>query len=524
MMTVVPPETKGLRARVPLYVRVSILMIMGGMLFGLDTGTIGPVTAMSSFEASFGSFSATIHGVVVSSILIPAALSSLITGNVADLYGRPRTIMFGAAVFGIGAAIEAASNNLGAFIAGRVITGVGEGFFLSVLVVYVCEISPAKRRGPLASLPQFGTTIGIAAGYFIAYGTSTIDSSASWRVPLAFQSFMALSFAVSCTLVPPSPRWLLAKGRAKEAAQTLARLGIPSSELDESFQVSTEPEADAQDAQPTLRENIRATFRDLMKAFAPGVRKRTFLGCFIMGMQQLAGIDGVLYYAPLLFTQAGLSSEQASFLASGVSALVIFATTIPAMSFADHLGRRPSTIYGGLGLAGTMFLIGSLYASNSVHGDHGAGRWVVIVTIYLFAIIFSGSWAIAFKVYASEIQPIETRASASSLAQSTNWFANFVVALTTPVFLAHSSYGVYFFFGACSLFTVVVCAVAMPETRGRTLETIDASFDHHAWLGTKSRPPSQAPPTPAVGSETNSVVMQVVTPKQDGNALPSSTA
>lgn len=379
---------------------------------------------MSSFEASFGSFSATIHGVVVSSILIPAALSSLITGNVADLYGRPRTIMFGAAVFGIGAAIEAASNNLGAFIAGRVITGIGEGFFLSVLVVYVCEISPAKRRGPLASLPQFGTTIGIAAGYFIAYGTSTIDSSASWRVPLAFQSFMALSFAVSCTLVPPSPRWLLAKGRAKEAAQTLARLGIPSSELDESFQVSTEPEADAQDAQPTLRENIRATFRDLMKAFAPGVRKRTFLGCFIMGMQQLAGIDGVLYYAPLLFTQAGLSSEQASFLASGVSALVIFATTIPAMSFADHLGRRPSTIYGGLGLAGTMFLIGSLYASNSVHGDHGAGRWVVIVTIYLFAIIFSGSWAIAFKVYASEIQPIETRASASSLAQSTNWVSH----------------------------------------------------------------------------------------------------
>lgn len=380
---------------------------------------------MSSFEASFGSFSATIHGVIVSSILVPAALSSLITGNVADLYGRPRTIMFGAGIFGIGAAIEAAANNLGAFIAGRIITGVGEGFFLSVLVVYICEVSPAKRRGPLASLPQFCTTIGVAAGYFISYGTSRIDSSASWRVPLAFQSFMALSFAVFVTLVPHSPRWLLSKGRAKEAAQTMARLGIPLSELEESFQTS-EPETEAEKPQPTLGENIRASFRDLSKAFAPNVRKRTFLGCFMMGMQQFSGIDGVLYYAPLLFTQAGLSSEQASFLASGVSALVIFGTTIPATAFSDHWGRRPSTIYGGLGLAGTMILIGSLYASNSVHGDHGAARWVVMVAIYVFAIIFSGSWAIGFKVYASEIQPPATRASASSLAQSANWVSPFM--------------------------------------------------------------------------------------------------
>ncbi|EKG11904.1 Sugar/inositol transporter [Macrophomina phaseolina MS6] len=341
--------------------------------------------------------------------------------------------MFGAAIFGIGAAIEAAANNLGAFIAGRVITGIGEGFFLSVLVVYICEISPANRRGPLASLPQFGTTIGIASGYFISYGTSRIDSSASWRVPLAFQSFMALSFAVFVTLVPPSPRWLLAKGRAKEAAQVLARLGVPSSELEESLQTMA-PETESEEPQPTLRENIRASFKDLSKAFAPGVRKRTFLGCFMMGMQQFSGIDGVLYVSSCTLVttspadrcalSAGLSSEQASFLASGVSALVIFGATIPATFFSDHWGRRPSTIYGGLGLSGTMVLIGSLYASNSVHGDHGPGRWVVIVAIYVFAIIFSGSWAIAFKVYASEIQPPATRASASSLAQSSNWVSH----------------------------------------------------------------------------------------------------
>lgn len=92
-------------------------------------------------------------------------------------------------------------------------------------------------------------------------------------------------------------------------------------------------------------------------------------------------------------------------------------------------------------------------------------------------------------------------------------FANFVVALTTPVFLAHSSSGVYFFFGACSLFTSVVCFVAMPETRGRTLETIDASFDHHSWRMKKKESSDRS--EPVVGSETNSVVMQTVTLKQE---------
>ena len=80
-----------------------------------------------------------------------------------------------------------------------------------------------------------------------------------------------------------------------------------------------------------------------------------------------------------------------------------------------------STIAGGLSLSACMILIGSLYASHSVYGSYGAGRWVVIVMIYLFAIFFSITWAVGIKVYASEIQPPETRAAATSLAYSSNW-------------------------------------------------------------------------------------------------------
>ena len=144
--------------------------------------------------------------------------------------------------------------------------------------------------------------------------------------------------------------------------------------------------------------------------------------------------------------------------------------------FSDKWGRRQSTIYGGIGLAATMFLMGALYAGDAVHKDSGAGRWIVIVTIYLFSVIYCSSWGVGIKVYAAEIQPQRTRASATSLAHGSNWASNFLVALVTPILLQSSSFGAYFLFGGCSLLTAVVCTMFMPETKGRSLDEIEDAF------------------------------------------------
>jgi MFS family permease len=171
-----------------------------------------------------------------------------------------------------------------------------------------------------------------------------------------------------------------------------------------------------------------------------------------------------------------LTSSEASFLASGVSALAIFGVTIPALIWSDSWGRRRSTILGGFGITIVMFLIGGLYAGNAVHADTGAGRWIVIVSIYLFAVIYSLTWGVAIKVYAAEIQPQHTRAAATSVAHGSNWACNFLVALVTPILLSRSSFGAYFLFGGCNLITAVVCFFAMPETKGRSLEEIEEVF------------------------------------------------
>lgn len=481
----------------PGYVLASIICSFGGFLFGIDTGIIGPVTVMEDFERYVGRPSPTVHGLIVSSILIPAALSSCFAGRLADAQGRPRGIALGALLFGLGAALEAAAAHVAMFVVGRVVEGLGEGLYLGTLVVYICEIAPPRARGPLTTAPQLLTTLGLVTGFFTCYGTGDLAGSLSWRLPFALLAAYAGLFATSVLLwLPPSPRWLTLRGRADEAARAWEALGVPAADREKIFEqvdeTVVEHAAAPVDAAgsmvmataPALRDGEPIPTAGLLKAgregrfavFAPDARPRLFFAVFLMSMQQLSGIDGVLYYAPLLFRQAGLSSQSAAFLASGVSALVIFAVTIPATLLADRWGRRANTVLGGFGMAATMFLMGGLYAGGAVHADEGAGRWVVIVAIYVFAVVYCVSWAVGIKLYAAEIQPARTRATATSIAHGGNWVANFLVALVTPPLLARSAYGAYFLFGGCALATALVCCFAMPETRGRSLDDIDAAF------------------------------------------------
>lgn len=153
----------------------------------------------------------------------------------------------------------------------------------------------------------------------------------------------------------------------------------------------------------------------------------------------------------------------------------MFLISIPAIIYADAWGRRTSVITGGILLSGSMFLVGALYAADVVQ-PHGAARWVVVVAIFTFALSYCVTWGVVGKIYASEIQPAKTRASANCVAQGLNFLTNWLVAFSTPIFLAHSAYGAYFLFGGLSLGTLMILFLYMPETRGRPLESIQDAF------------------------------------------------
>ena len=432
----------------------------------LDTGIIGPVSDMNFFRQEIATTSPIVLGLIVSSVLLPSAIVSFFAGSFADAVGRPRAVIIGFCVFGLGAAIEAGSIHIAMFMVGRIIIGIGNGLSLSTVVVYICELAPPSKRGVLTTLVQLLSATGILVGYFICYGTVRINSAASWRLPLALQSFLAFLFAAVCVRLPQSPRWLTLCGRHEEARLLWIRLGInpdsedtevrdglivekredPESKTDGQSSKDTEvidgvviekridpdsktdgrsgesPAAVLQNPGNSVLEDTTAILsRSVVRVFRKDVRSRTALGVYYLGMQQLTGMDSVLYYAPIVFQHAGITSQKSSFLASGVISIVIVVVTIPATLLADSWSRRMQTMVGGCLVSGSLLLIAILYASGAVHQDSGAARWVVIVTIYAYVISYCVTWAMSVRSYPSEIQPPATRATATSLAQCANF-------------------------------------------------------------------------------------------------------
>ncbi|KAF7973733.1 hypothetical protein HWV62_14302 [Athelia sp. TMB] len=373
---------------------------------------------MPQFVEHFGSLSDFMRGLVVAVILIPSAITGLLAGNLSNHISRKYTIALGSLIFTIGSAISCGSPNLTTLIVARCIAGSGEGLFLSAAAVYLCEICPRHLRAKILTCFQLFNTGAIALGFFVCYGSVKIPSSLSWRLPFAISTFVALLVTVITPFLPYSPRWLVTQGRIEEAEKVLDLITDANDERERRELMMVPPPSD------------KATWTDI---FSKGVRGRTFLGTFLNVIQQLSGIDFVLFYAPLLFAQAGLDANTSSIVASGVTD-----------------------------------------ASGAAYTP--AGKWTVIVLIELFAITFAGTWAIYVRLYASEIQPSRTRAAASSFGTGANQLVNTIVALTSPAFLAKSAYGPYFMYGSLVAAGTLVAFVYMPETMGHSLENIDNNF------------------------------------------------
>ncbi|CAJ2502108.1 Uu.00g049610.m01.CDS01 [Anthostomella pinea] len=477
----------------PKYMLACAAVSLGGVLNGYDTGSIGAITHMAQFTASLGTLSPTMLGITVSMIMLTGTLPSVFAGHLADKLGRLTIIIPGAILFGVGALLQCTSHTLAQFIVGRAVGGFGQGMFLSNISVYICEIAPVRYRGALAGLPQFMATAGICAGYFTCYGSVSIKSDMAWRLPYIVQCFIAAALAWICMLLPDSPRWLMLHGRRADARDALERLEFSMVEAERDILNVAE------------HTTGLSPWQGFVLLFRRGYRSRTILALFILGMVQLSGIDAVIYYAPVLFEQAGLSSQNASFLASGVSAILMLAVSIPAFLLADKWGRRTSAISGGVVLSACMFLMGSLYAAGAVHAD-GIARWFVITAVFVFGLTYCVTWGIVGKIYAGEIQPSHTRAAANNIAQGLGFFTNWLVAILAPILLEASSFGAYFLFGGLALGTVAVLAAYMPETRGRSLENIQEAFHrpalsnitHHLRSlapGHRRRAPNSQPPT-----------------------------
>jgi sugar porter (SP) family MFS transporter len=213
------------------------------------------------------------------------------------------------------------------------------------------------------------------------------------------------------------------------------------------------------------------------------------LGVVIQIFQQFTGINSIMYYAPVIFQQAGVGSTSASLIASGVNGVLNVLSTIIPIVFLDRLGRRVVLISGALVMGSAMLLCGIVMgATATVYEDVKSGEMKVdmsgnksasyfcIVMVYVFVAGFAYSWGPCGWVYPAEIYPLSIRAKGTSITTAANWLMNFIISLFVPIMLTTITWGTYIFFGCCCAVMAICVFLFYPETKGRSLEEMDLVF------------------------------------------------
>lgn len=431
---------------------------LGGLLFGYDTGVISGALLFIEREFALSTFR---QELVVSVVLIGAAVAALGGGRLADRFGRRATLLVTAAIFIAGALVCALAPSAAVLIIGRLIVGVGIGLASTTVPVYISEISPAHARGWQVSLFQLAITIGILGAYLVDYA---LAASGSWRWMLGLAVVPGLLLGIGMLTMPETPRWLARRGRRDEARTVLERI-----------RGGGEVDRELREIQATLavaEEHGRWT--DLL---SPTVRPALIVGVGLAMFQQVTGINTVIYYAPTIIRSAGIPSASGAILATAGIGLVNVIMTVVSMWLIDRVGRRPLLLVGTAGMAVTLGTLGWLFQSQFQGGSLAAfAVFILMVYVACFAIGLGP----VFWLLISEIYPLKIRGAAEGTAAGTNWGFNFLVSLTFLTLIETvGPSSAFWLYGLLSVAAWIFCYVFVPETKGRTLEEIEASW-HHA--------------------------------------------
>ncbi|KAK3395034.1 sugar transporter, partial [Podospora didyma] len=479
--------------REPYILGLACFASIGGFLFGYDLGVIAGVITMPSFARDFPSLASdpTLQGWMVSTLALSAAVGSLANGPLADHLSRRWSLLLGAIVSTVGAVVQTAAVNMAMIFAGRAIAGLSIGMLSMVIPLYLSELAPAHLRGSLVTMQQVGATAGIMASFWIDYAAMNIrgsgdgQSSLAWRVPLALRCGASLVLGLGAFWLPYSPRWLMLTDREHGAAASLSRVRRMSvydwriqREVAE-IRASLKLDGDRLAARfPGVTSKPRlfvAQYAELVRERQ--FRGRLFIACFLQVLQQLTGINAVIFYAPSIFKATGLSGNSISLLATGVVGVVNFLATIPTMLFLDRWGRRPVLIAGASGMSVSHLVMGTLYAVyQHSWAEHAAAGWAMATFVWIYVACFAFSAGCVGWVIPSEIFPPAVRSKAVSLAIATSWFFSFVIALVTPVMLDSLRYGAFYFFSAFCIVLLVWVYFFVPETQGVRMEEMDRLF------------------------------------------------
>ncbi|WP_137287162.1 sugar porter family MFS transporter [Halorussus salinisoli] len=447
------------------------LAALNGLLFGFDTGIISG--AFLYIKQTF-TMTPLVRGIVVSGAMAGAAAGAALGGKLADRIGRRRLILLGAFVFFVGSLTMAVAPNVPVLVLGRLIDGVAIGFASIVGPLYISEIAPPKIRGALTSLNQLMVTIGILVSYFVNYAFA---DAGAWRWMLGAGMVPALVLAVGMFKMPESPRWLYEHGRRDEARAVLERTrqGSVEEELSEIAE--------------TVEKQSSTGLSDLLQ---PWLRPALVVGLGLAVFQQVTGINAVMYYAPTVLESTGFGSTTSILATVGIGVINVVMTVV-AIALIDRVGRRVLLLVGVGGMVLTLGVLGAVFY---MPGFSGALGWFATGSLMLYVAFFAIGLGPVFWLLISEIYPLTVRGTAMGAVTVANWGANLVVSLTFPMLTANvGTPFTFWLFGAFSLAALVFTYYVVPETKGRSLEAIEAELRENVGTAATENAGEESPDT-----------------------------
>jgi sugar porter (SP) family MFS transporter len=426
---------------------------LGGMLFGYDIGVISGAILFikEAFSLSPGG-----EEIVVSSVLLGSLVGAAVGGTLADRFGRRKLSIGTAVVFGVGAIGAALAPSVVWLVTARLVAGIAIGIASFVAPLYISEIAPETIRGKLVSINQVALTSGIVISYLIDYAFS---GTRSWRWMFALAAVPTSAFAVGLMLIPDSPRWLAARGHLDRAKDVLERIRSPE-------QAAVELKV--------FQHSVAQQKGRWSELLSPLLRPAMIVGVGLAIAQQITGINTIIYYAPTIFRFAGFASASAAILASVGIGIVNVVFTVVAMQLIDKVGRRPLLLVSLAGMTLGLAVLGLAFMLPQIGGALG---WIAVASLTIYVGSFAVGLGPVFWLMLSEIYPLGVRGRAMSVGTLANWAANLIVALSFLT-LTHvlGKPATFWLYGAISIAAWVFAFLLVPETKGKTLEQIEAHW------------------------------------------------
>ncbi|NML67652.1 sugar porter family MFS transporter [Hymenobacter sp. RP-2-7] len=423
----------------------SIVVALGGLLFGFDTAVISgaekaiqQVWQLSDYE----------QGLTISIALVGTVIGAIFGGVPSDALGRRATLSWIAVLYLVSAVGAALSPAWVPFMLFRFLGGLGVGASSVTAPLYISEVSPPESRGRMVGMFQFNVVFGILLAYLSNYLLKNVGPDA-WRWMLGVQAFPALAFFLLLFRIPESPRWLLRRGRTDEARAVFNRIDPATAEQN----VATILVANAAEQGPG--ESL----------WNPQYRRPVMLAILFAMFNQLAGINAIIYYAPRIFEMTGRGAAAALLSSAGIG-LVNFCFTLLAVNIIDKFGRRKLMLIGSVGLIATLGLVARAFYTKQFGP--------VPILLFVYIAFFAFSQGAVIWVFISEIFPSAVRAKGQALGSSTHWIMAAIVTFVFPPIAKSLGGGTTFaIFAGMMVLQLLYVWKLMPETKGKTLEDAD---------------------------------------------------